>query len=385
MAGAKHGNLRQAIGELAAGVPDGALTESGRLQAVVRIYQMDIEEVLYMLRADMVLVSPVKRAMQTALTLFVMALKRVTEQAPERLPVFQFPTFQIMPDLREKVESASDKPGVHGVSFWSKEYNPFEEEGEEPDTMTGTLHHLENTCSEAEPGHRDMLRQALHDAFEGIRGSWLETMNPRPPHSTNWAEYMSQVAQFRHALTQVRLPESHWDSERAGQPPRTTIIVGHSGWARFAFAAFLPAAAPPINLEHGGADHVQPNESVLALGGRFVHGLNNCGIVKCIFEWADGMPGHFTTADRQALAIDGGGGVRGNFNEVPNHRMPGIVHAPAEVLDQIAFPRNSEHYPTLTNFHPKLDFGPTEDFASFELAGVLPAHRVYLDQIPVKK
>ena len=81
---------------------------------------MHIDEVVNMISADMWLVSPVKRAIQTALTLFNMGLRRVQAEMPDAYPN-QPPTFEIMPNLREKVESSSDKPGMHGMGPLSHE------------------------------------------------------------------------------------------------------------------------------------------------------------------------------------------------------------------------------------------------------------------------
>mmetsp|Transcript_72924 Transcript_72924/g.226613 ORF Transcript_72924/g.226613 Transcript_72924/m.226613 type:complete len:426 (-) Transcript_72924:68-1345(-) len=223
---------------------DGGLVAKGEQQIVERVAAMDASLIERIASAQVVLVSPLARAMATAVIALAEAHRRSFEVSGCTRTAW--PRVEVVTELREKVKSSSERPGS----------------GEDPlayISATAQRHGERVFGNEAalQPVAEDICR-----SYEAIRTA-----------TNNWEDepddalaYMEIIRSFKERLR---------DREET-----TLLLVGHSGWARFAFSAFLPAARE---------EDARTRRLNLINGAREIRALNNAGVLGAKFGGADGL------------------------------------------------------------------------------------------------
>jgi len=183
------------------------------------------------LDAEVVLVSPLVRALETCILILATAVKRKTGG----LLLLDKMRFVVMSDLRETLASDSDKPGASGINI---------------------TEHL-----------TEAARQ---------QGNWIvpyvqklmESYHQEEKRTNRFEEDPDNVEKFLAAIRRSR-------ATLEGIPESRILIVGHNGWSRWTFASGLEGACPdePTNSE---LHHV-------AFGGRHAQPLANLGMVTAKF------------------------------------------------------------------------------------------------------
>eukprot|EP00928_Gymnodinium_smaydae_P053603 TRINITY_DN37555_c0_g1_i1.p1 TRINITY_DN37555_c0_g1~~TRINITY_DN37555_c0_g1_i1.p1 ORF type:complete len:498 (-),score=108.18 TRINITY_DN37555_c0_g1_i1:103-1596(-) len=214
---------------------DGKLTPDGERQVEARVALMDDALLASLLATEVVLVSPLARAMATAIILLAVAFSRAGKRAvPTR-----WPRVEVVAELREKVKSDSERPGAGGDA-------------------------LQYVWRVAVTYGRKFfgVDRALLPVFSCLASSYVaeqaRTVRWQPEPADALA-FISMIEEFKQRLW--RRHEKHF------------LLVGHSGWARFAFSCFLPRSGPREDLLRN-----------LTFGARSVFPLNNCGVIQAVFE-----------------------------------------------------------------------------------------------------
>jgi len=227
---------------------DGELTPEGERQSIQRVSMIDDETVERIACAGVVLVSPLKRALATVLIILAEAHRRRSVSPP-----VVWPRIQVASELREKVKSWSDRPGAAKDAL----------------KYVGHVAHALGQRLFNDPN-------AMQSVVEGISMSYAaEQRRTRSWDSspTNAGEHIKMIQKFKDSLSD--------------RPEGSFLLVGHSGWARFAFSAFLPAAESSESQAklclHSGVRQILP--------------LNHCGIIK-----ADFTAGQFYNVDVDSIA-----------------------------------------------------------------------------------
>lgn len=246
---------------------DGELTRKGTTateQKVADIIDWDTDLIKHVLRSDIVLVSPLRRAMATAMIFLAKAKQLLRDkdlvdeeitmeiketvkghqdfafQHPPNTAADLLPEIRVHADLREKYGSESDKPGADETE------HPLE-----------YVHRIAQHCGKHWFGDEHALDmtyqqiQASYVAEESRTHGWL-------PDAVDGYTFANQIRKFKDYLK--------------GIIQRNVFIVGHNGWSRFAFASFLPA---------GGEENVERN---MRFGTRKVLPLRNLGIIQATFD-----------------------------------------------------------------------------------------------------
>jgi len=230
---------------------DGRLSETGKQASIDRVNEFDQELVDRILDADVVLVSPLIRAMETCMFVLSTAIKRV-EAVPndnvfDRRLKLMHVKFFVMSDLREKYSSDSDKPGSSSVNVYEHLMNTAESLDEKAGgAQTDLLQYV-------------ALNLAMSYDEESRSDGWLDDPDDAE-------KFLAAVTRFRRSL--------------AAMPDKNVLIVGHNGWSRWTFAAGLNEACPK-NENEEARDQWFLN---VAFGGREVQELANVGVITSKFS-----------------------------------------------------------------------------------------------------
>jgi len=211
---------------------DGGLSESGRKHSRNRVMNdFDDRLVDRILKADVVFVSPLIRAMETCIIVLSTAARR---QGITRA-LFDKKRFVVTSDLREKLSSDSDKPGASGIDVEDYLKTIAREQA--------ALHRGSNS------GDYDTLAQKIIDSYSGERDR-SRSFSDDPDDAD---KLLGALHRFRTVLDATT--EKH------------VLIIGHNGWSRWNFAAGLQ-----------GLCTISPWSDV-AFGGRQVGELKNVGVL----------------------------------------------------------------------------------------------------------
>jgi len=284
---------------------DGKLTKKGT-QAVEgkaeNLIAIDRRQIETILDAEIVLVSPLRRAMATAIIFMAKAkqLLRDLEGEEDRPGAYSYetrgtligdayyapdfledhlPEIRVHADLREKWSSNSDQPGADGKE------DPMQ-----------YVRGIAEACGERWFLNKDALEKAVsqiektYRAEEQRTGGW----QPIPADGFNFA---AQVRRFKTYLS--------------GIIPQKVVIVGHNGWSRYAFSAFMPVYK---------TENVWRN---MRFGNRKVLPLRNVGLIQAQFQ-----NGVFT----QARVNQGDSSGKGKW---------ALLVSQQEALEQGVVPRNT--------------------------------------------
>jgi len=230
---------------------DGRLSEGGKQATIDRVMGFDESLLDRILDADVVLVSPLIRAMETCMIVLSTAITRKVNASVgaegfvfmEWFRKLQSMKFVVMSDLREKLSSESDKPGASGVDvsqYLIEVVNHLNEQGSPQQVITnvGIAHQLIKS----------------YQAEKSRTNSWEEDPD-------NADKFLAAIMRFRTDLD--RLPE------------KNILIIGHNSWSRWTFAAGLNGACEDAPFNN--------NLSHIAFGGRQVQELANVGAITAKF------------------------------------------------------------------------------------------------------
>mmetsp|Transcript_108629 Transcript_108629/g.307074 ORF Transcript_108629/g.307074 Transcript_108629/m.307074 type:complete len:424 (+) Transcript_108629:101-1372(+) len=186
---------------------DGLLVAKGEQQVVDRVASLDAKLAHLITSAEVVLVSPLARALATAVIVLAEAHRRNFDATGRTKATW--PRVEVVTELREKVKSHSERPGT----------------GADP---------LDYVC-----GIARRYGQNLYDnpaALQSISDDICRSYNLECAVTNGWEHEPEDASSYIEMIRRFK--------ERLGDRKETNILlVGHSGWARFAFAALLPPAS----------------------------------------------------------------------------------------------------------------------------------------------
>jgi len=219
-----------------------------------------VEQVL---DADIVLVSPLRRAMATAIIFLAKAKQLIRDKEGEEFHRGAYsyetrgtvigddyfahdfgedhlPEIRIHADLREKYGSESDKPGADGKED-AMEY----------------VRRIAEACGERWFVDKNALDKTYQQIQKSYHAEQARTQG-WSPDPTDGFQFAEQIRRFKEYLT--------------GIVPKKVFIVGHNAWSRFAFSSFMPAA---------GTEDTERN---IRFGSRKVLPLRNVGLIQAQFQ-----------------------------------------------------------------------------------------------------
>lgn len=215
---------------------DGQLVEAGEQQVIDRVAQLDDNTIDRIRHAQIILVSPLARAMATAIVLLAEVFGVRSGMEPGDLP-----QIKVVAELREKVRSQSERPGS----------------GSNPMTYV-----------------KDVARRyglkAFGDvnAMQSIVGNIQESYSSEHSRTKNWQPEPRDTVTFSEMINAFKVRLRSFQEDKI-------VLVGHSGWAHFAFSSSLPAEDG--NCARCAAIH----------GVRQVRFMDNVGVVFASFRPED--------------------------------------------------------------------------------------------------
>jgi len=150
-----------------------------------------------------------------------------------------WPRVEIDTGLREKVKSDSERPGTNSED--SLRY----------------VRRVANSVGQSLFGDSSVMDSVVQDICLSYKTE-RERSNNWQPEPADASSFIATIEKFKERLDM--------------RPEEKILLFGHSGWARFAFSAFLPS----VNEER------QSNN--LQAGARQIYPLRNCGAVHAIFR-----------------------------------------------------------------------------------------------------
>mmetsp|Transcript_65918 Transcript_65918/g.176359 ORF Transcript_65918/g.176359 Transcript_65918/m.176359 type:complete len:564 (+) Transcript_65918:52-1743(+) len=222
---------------------DGRLSPDGAESTVDKIQGMNETLVRQLLESQLVLMSPLARSIATTFVVLATACKRVGVDPS----VLDGKVYMVVDELREKVASDSDVPGANcednGVYIrrLAKEYSErFFSNPAALDTLAGKF-------------------AAAYEAEKELSDNWGRGWdNSKKDFPDNPEKFLQQIGRFKERVSRL--------------PFQTAFAVGHNGWSRWAFAAWL--MPPCLDRDDEGP------LARLAFGGREVRPLPNLGLVS---------------------------------------------------------------------------------------------------------
>jgi len=319
---------------------DGALTGNGEIHAIEaaeKLFYKERELVIKLLRTKgvRVFVSPLKRAMATAVICIIKLFHLLWD-----FDSYNIPTFEVVPELREKYKTLSEKPESNPTTFigstteqyidgiYTKYVAKFFGEGNERlDSILVDLFGRKNLDGGFAGG------ASFDAAREASGGEGWPANEPNTPEKL-----------FRN-LHEVK-------AKMVGKP--ALFMFAHSGVARFMHVAGLPYA---------GTDPESPATNLLNVG-REVMCLDNGGYIKG--KWVQEVE-----ADKEVFPD----------KYAVQKKYPKLVYdhdsCPGEV--SIPHPTQIGRFKVLTNVkgvkHGQFDFNP--DFQEREVGQFLPPGATY--------
>lgn len=245
---------------------DGVLTKKGKKQVDDRVMLMDEDWLRRVVEPEVVLVSPLRRAMATAILLLGHAQHRLL-QISEGLPLtssciplpedHRWPAVEVVAEMREKVKSDSEVPGSGDEKALTYVLRRIEKAGERLFCDKHAMDPVGDSILKSYVSEESRTKEwTLHR-----NGKMGQRSLPPPTDGVRMVEMIKAFKQFL-----------------ATREEKNILMVGHSGWGRFAFAPFLPA----------GGDSLSQVDT-LARGSREVTGLANVGAFSLLFDASSAM------------------------------------------------------------------------------------------------
>lgn len=289
----RHGESQGNAGN-AVRAADGRLTGTGESQAVQRVGLLDPADLIRLQGSDVILVSPLRRAMGTALILVATAMRSCPgggargSICDDADPYGGGAVFVLVPTavyvdtrLREKVKSVSEKPGCG----WSDPLNYLDEMYEKysdglPDALRARLH---------------AIKEAMKTSYRTAK-SYATTGAPGAAYAhecVNWYPLPKDAAVYANMIREFKN-----DAVTYG-PGDNLLIVAHSGLARQMFSPWFWKPNTPgqpqtymVDLAAAtAADKAMIRLMNVKIGGQDkVYGLNNCGLATGQLTDTPGAP-----------------------------------------------------------------------------------------------
>jgi len=210
----------------AARAADGVLTSRGEEQPVQRVLQMDTTMLRRISKSQLVMTSPLRRAMGTSIIVIAEVLRRCSDVisaddgSPPGMCEEVWPTdVQVSRFLREKVKTGSEWPGCGG--------DPLKYIDE---IVAKYVIGLPLPYAKGLVGIGDRMKQSYIEEKE--RATTKKAFY-RIGRCLRWDPMPEDGASYQNMIT-------HFKDFVVRYPQTKTLIVAHSGWARYAFSPWLP-------------------------------------------------------------------------------------------------------------------------------------------------
>lgn len=217
---------------------DGRLTKKGEQDLLEKVASLERKTLMRLASTELVLVSPLSRCLGSCLVVLA-AVRHRAEQLG--IMIAAWPNVEVVAELREKVKSDSERPGS----------------GEDPLEYIREIGQRYGKYFWQDSSKMQELVQSLSASYSSERfrtRSWFDEPD-------NALKMMDMIRTFRQKLDS--LPEDN------------ILLIGHSGWSRFAFSAFLPQA---------GSKHSFNQLDCVTFGERKILPLANASIVTATFK-----------------------------------------------------------------------------------------------------
>lgn len=190
------------------------------------------------LKAEVVYVSPLVRAMETC----IIVLSTAAQRKGMTGKLFDKMRFVVTSHLREKLGSESDKPGANHPKVDVPEY-------------------LQKVVQEQANRHESGLAPDYKTLARKLADSYIDEQ----VNSEFFEEDPDDAEKFLDSITKFR-------AELEDAAEKRVLIIGHNGWARWNFAAGLQGSCVVNPYSH------------IAFGGRQVGELKNLGVLTAKFS-----------------------------------------------------------------------------------------------------
>jgi len=222
------------------------------------------------LGSEVVLVSPLRRAMATAIMLLAHTQfrKMETDGRPgscklgKKLPDgHQWPPFEVVAEMREKLKSKSEAIGS----------------GNDGDPMIYV-----NTIAAKVGKQLFCDEDAMSSVVEDIVATYSQERERTKRRGVPWKVHRGGVAEPRDGCKFVNMIRAFKSEVLVKRNETRILMVGHSGWSRYAFGPFFPTDEEPATPS-----------AVLGRSAWSVHALNNVGVISMRFlpDLAEFRPG----------------------------------------------------------------------------------------------
>jgi len=290
-----------------AGNADGLLTDAGESQAVTRVALMDVELLQKVSQSELVLVSPLRRAMATSLIVAAEVMKRCQSEAAS-LTFFMKPSLcgdfeslhpKVVVDIH--LRASAPEPGWYQKIPGWYEKSPFDDPGcgrEDSFAVaklrsfaTDPLLYLEKIFEKYQKGLSTSSLARFRVITDRMTTSYkLARFAATGETSYHWwttgtTEDWLHNCKVWNMPNSGRLPKDAdafadeirvFKNEVLDYTDDNLLIVGHSGWVRFSFAAWCPWAVAPKTAE----EKLKKALENLRVGGiEGIRTLNNAGVV----------------------------------------------------------------------------------------------------------
>lgn len=267
--------LREYIGWARNAWKDGPLTREGEAHAVTSVEELEPALLARITGSQLVLVSPLQRAMATSMLVLATAYKRQGLDPQHLGPGGpQGHTVVVREELREKVGSQSDMPGKNPVSPWEYLGKLASRYGS---AYFNNSHALDNFI---------VAVRATYESQEGRTANWGRGWDSASQQGGNVTTEQEAAHLLQHDRVQRQQEPNdggrllqqiqRFRSYLARFPTLPVLIVGHNGWARSTFCAGL--LEPCEAREKDGA------MTMSTFGTRMVQQVNNLGMVTAKFQ-----------------------------------------------------------------------------------------------------
>lgn len=257
---------------------DGTLMPEGKEQIRERVELLDGALFNRFLDAEVVLVSPLRRTLATALLLLGhLEHRRLAEQGDvsscggiirsspgfRLAPEHQWPQIQVVAEMREKIKTDSEVPGS----------------GDDGDPMI----YVRRTGEKV--GERLFCdKRAMDSAVLSIVNSYAREAQ----RTVNWTVHLDGIPEPKDGWTNIQMISAFKKHVLAQRDESRVVMVGHSGWSRYAFSHLMPApssSSVPVATDEKlrVATELETQVRNLARGSRKVMPLNNGGVMCARF------------------------------------------------------------------------------------------------------
>jgi len=300
---------------------DGQLTREGEAHAAKSVEELEPALLARITRSQLVLVSPLQRAMATCMLVMATAYKRQGLDPHHLGPGGpQGHSVLVREELREKVGTQSDMPGTNPVSQWEYLDKLASRYGS---AYFNDSHALDNFM---------VAVKATYESQEGRTANWGRGWDNASQQGGN--ETTEQAAAHQRDLRVQSRPEQRQQQQEPNDggrllqqiqrfrsylatfPTLRVLIIGHNGWARSTFCAGL--------LQPCEAKEKDGPMMMATFGTRMVQQVDNLGMVAAKFKNGVFSSVHVHNVGSEARCIKPKIGLITSMQEM---KAEGLLHA----------------------------------------------------------